>query len=104
MQLAPEEDVTVSVAANDFGDLIEGAVRVVRLPWFAVCDGDECIPLIAVQKLRPSLFKAMIQGVPRPTRITGEAGLLQLPGGVLRLQPMLPPPRVTGTFPRGLGP
>jgi len=56
MQLSAQEDMTVSVAANDFGDLIEGAVRMVRLPWFAVCDGDECIPVIPIQELRPCVF------------------------------------------------
>ena len=104
MQLSPQEDVTMSVAANEFRDFVEGAVRVVRLPWFAVCNGNECIPDISVQELRPSLFKAMIQGVPRPTRITGEGGLLQLPDEVLRPQPLLPRPRVTGPIPRSSGP
>lgn len=51
MELTPEEYVTVSVSANELGDLIEGAIRMVRLPWFAECDGDECIPIIPIQKL-----------------------------------------------------
>jgi len=56
MQLSPKEDMTVRVAANEFGDLIEGAVRVVRLPGLTECDGDECIPVIPIQELRPSVF------------------------------------------------
>ena len=48
--------MTVTVTADEFGNLVEGAIRMVRLPWFAECDGDECIPIIPIQKLRPSLF------------------------------------------------
>ena len=56
VELSPEEDTTVSVAANDFGDLIEGAVRVVGQPWLPECDCNETIPNPSVQEFRPSLF------------------------------------------------
>jgi len=56
VKLSPEEDMTMTVSANELGDLIEGAVRVVRKPWVAECDCDECIPIIPIQELRPGLF------------------------------------------------
>lgn len=56
VQLTPEEEVTMSVSANDFGDLIERALRVVGKARVAVCDCNERIPYIPIQKLRPSLF------------------------------------------------
>jgi len=51
VELTPEEEMTVSVAANELCDLIEGAIGMVRLPWLAECDGDECIPIIPIQEL-----------------------------------------------------
>ena len=56
VQLAPEEEVTMSVSANDLGDLAEGAIRVVGMPCVAVCDCNESIPNVPIQELRPSLF------------------------------------------------
>ena len=48
--------MTVSVAANELGDFVEGAIGMVRLPWLSECDSNEGIPFIPVQELRPSLF------------------------------------------------
>jgi len=56
VELTPEEDMTVTVSANELGDLVEGAIGMVRLPWFAECDGDKCIPIIPIEELRPGLF------------------------------------------------
>lgn len=56
VQLAPEEETTVSVSANDLGDLSQGALRVVGMPWFTVCDGNEGIPSPAAKELNPGLF------------------------------------------------
>ena len=104
VELTPEEETTMSVSANDFGDLIEGAVRVVGKPWFPECDCNETIPTPSIQELRPGIFKPSFDGVPRPTRIPGEeAGLHG------RTRPSLnslaaPRPRVTGTDPAVFGP
>ena len=56
VQLSPEEEVTVSVSANDLGDLGERALCVVGLPWLPVGNGDEGIPSIPIEELIPSLF------------------------------------------------
>lgn len=56
VQLTPEEEVTMSVAANDLGDFVEGAVRVVREPCVTVSDSDEGVPFIPIQELTPGLF------------------------------------------------
>jgi len=69
VQLSPEEEMTVSVSANDLGDLGKGALCVVGMPWLPVGDGNEGIPSVPIKKLKPALFKRMIQGVPLPTRI-----------------------------------
>jgi len=61
--------MTVSVSANDLGDFVEGALRVVGMPWIAVGNGNEGIPLVPIEKLIPTLFQPRIQGVPLPTRI-----------------------------------
>jgi len=44
VELSPEEDTTVSVSANDLRDCGKGGLCMVRMSWFAVCDGDEGIP------------------------------------------------------------
>jgi len=56
VELTPEEETTVSVSPNDFGDLIEGAVRVVGKPWLPECDCNETIPTPPIQELRPGIF------------------------------------------------
>jgi len=56
VQLTPEEHVTVSVAANDLGDGVEGGVCVSGMPRLAVSDGNEGIPFIPVKEPAPSLF------------------------------------------------
>jgi len=56
VQLTPKEDVTVSVAANDLCDGIEGSVGVAGMAWLAVSDGDEGIPLVPTKEPTPSLF------------------------------------------------
>jgi len=56
VKLSPEEHMTVSVAANDLCDGIEGGICVSRMSWLPIRDGNEGIPLIAVKKLGPSLF------------------------------------------------
>lgn len=50
VQLSPEEEVTISVSANDFGDSVEGGVRVVGKPWVPVRDCNEGIPYIPIQE------------------------------------------------------
>jgi len=77
---------------------------VVGKPGIPICDCNESIPNIPVQELGPTVFERMIQGVPRPTRIPGEAGLLQLPDAVLPAATVAAPPRVTGTDPAVFGP
>lgn len=56
VELTPEEDTTVSVAANDFADLSERALCVVGMPWLAICDGDESIPIPSIKEVYPGLF------------------------------------------------
>ena len=56
VQLSPEEEVTMSVSANDLGDSIEGGICVSGMSWLAVSDSNEGIPLIAVQEFNPALF------------------------------------------------
>jgi hypothetical protein len=56
MELSPEEDMTMSVSANDFGDSVEAGVCVVGKPWLPVCDCNEAIPNIPIQELGPTLF------------------------------------------------
>jgi len=56
VKLSPQEEMTVTVTANDLGDFVEGAIGVMWLPWLAECDSNECIPVVPVQELRPSLF------------------------------------------------
>jgi len=56
VQLSPEEEMTISVSANDLCDLVEGALRVVGMACVAVCDCNECIPRIPIQELGPGLF------------------------------------------------
>jgi len=50
VELTPKEEVTVSVLANDFGNLVERACGVVGLPRVAVCDCNERIPNIPIQE------------------------------------------------------
>jgi len=56
MQLSPEEDTTVSVSANDFGDGVEAGLCVVGMPWLAVCDCDESIPIPSIKEVDPGVF------------------------------------------------
>jgi len=50
VELSPEEEMTMSVSANDFGDLVKGAIGVVGKPWLPVCDCNEGIPNIPIQE------------------------------------------------------
>jgi len=56
VELSPEEETTMSVSANDFGDGVEGGLRVVGMPWLAVCDCDESIPFPSIKEVDPGLF------------------------------------------------
>jgi len=104
VQLSPEEEVTMSVSANDFGDSVKAGVCVAGMTGFPVRDCDEGVPLIAVQELKPALFERLIQDVPRPTRIRARRACdsYQMQSSQLQLLP--PHPRVTGTDPAVFGP
>ena len=56
VELSPEEDTTMSVSANDFSDLSEGALRVVGMPCVTVGDRNEGIPTPPLEEVNPSLF------------------------------------------------
>jgi len=51
VELSPEEEMTISVSANDFADLAEGGLSVVGLACVAVCDCNKSIPPIATQEV-----------------------------------------------------
>ena len=46
VKLSPEEEMTISVSSKHFGNLLEGALRVVGMAWLSVCDCNEGIPNI----------------------------------------------------------
>ena len=50
VELSPEEDMTVSVSPNDFGNGIDRGSGVVGMAGLTVCNGNKGIPLIAVQE------------------------------------------------------
>ena len=56
VQLSPEEDVTMSVSANDLADGIEGGIGVSGMAWLPVSDCNEGIPFVPIKEPRPSLF------------------------------------------------
>jgi len=56
VELSPEKDTTMRVASNDFGDGVEGGLRVVGMPWLSVCNGNEGIPSPSREKVDPSVL------------------------------------------------